>query len=482
MTTFLILINNATKMGLYHLALGNYLKSKGKKIVYAFCDRLPVYIDHLNIENEHCYFFSDYFKDHYDIRTYSEKYRHINLNKCFYSDYDRLIVFSHGKYAGDDFYNSLMPNLVNFFDLILSENNVDICLNESVANSFSYVAFEVMKASNVHYCGYAGCRLKGRFELYTEEFGCVSHFAELFNQTNLNSIPKEELDSIDAYLKEYSIGTLLPSYHPKNTVLDWNFPLLKRVFNSNTIQRICGCVKFVFNEHNDIKYSYMSRHVVRELFIGFGNHMRKLFRAKFAQRYFDNIDYTEKFFLYPQHFKPEASTSVLARHYCNDIAVIENIAFNLPFGTKLYVKEHFVNFGRMPISYYKRLKQIPNVHLIRCNENTKELIAHSQGVITLTSTVGFEALLMNKPVWIFGNVFYESHPNCRKLNGFLELFDQLNDTSIYDDTENINRRFVYAYRKSSYIGNIYYGLGTVNYTIDMFVEPFVAAVNERFGQ
>ena len=480
MNTYLILINNANKMGYYHFALGNYLKYSGKEVVYAFCDKLPIYIDKLNIKQEKCYFFSEYFKRYYNVNAYPEKYRHINLNKCFFSDYDRLITFSHKKYYGDDFYNSLMANLINFFDLIIRENNVDICLNESVANSFSYVAYEVMRASNIYYCGYAGCRLKGRFELYTEEFGSVNYFRKLFSNSHLDSISKEELDCIDSYLNEYSMGKCLPSYHPKNTVLDWNFPLLRRLFNPNTVQRIWGSILFVLHEHKDIKYSYMSRHIVRNLLGGFCRHIRKIFRVKLARKYFDNVDYSDKFFLYPQHFKPEASTSVLARHYCNDISVIENIAFNLPFGTKLYVKEHFVNYGRMSISYYKRLKQIPNVRLVRCNENTKNLITHSLGVITLTSTVGFEALLMKKPVWIFGNVFYESHPNCRKLSSFSELFDQLNNTSISEDTENINRRFVYAYKQSSYIGNIYYSLGGKDYVSDMFVKPFVAAINDRF--
>ena len=55
-----------------------------------------------------------------------------------------------------------------------------------------------------------------------------------------------------------------------------------------------------------------------------------------------------KIYLFPLQLKPESSTSVLARYYCDDLSVIKNIAFNIPFGCKLYVKEHFVNYGKYP--------------------------------------------------------------------------------------------------------------------------------------
>lgn len=467
-------------MGHYHLALGNYLETLGHNVIYAFCDKLPVYIDQLDLTGKKCYFFSHYFKEHYTETTFPEKYRHINLNKCFFSDYDRLIVFAHEQYQGDEYYVTLMSNLINFFDKIINENNIDICLNESIANSFSYVAYEVIKNNGAQYCGYAGCRLKGRFELYTEEFGSKDYFVEKFRNVSISDIPEDILKKIDTYLLRYKSSTSLPTYHPQNTVLDWNFPIFKKLFDNKTINRIIGTFRFLRYERGYVKYSYMSRHLLRSLFIGFNNQIKRRIIAFRAKKYFEKKITSESYFLYPQHFKPEASTSVLARHYCNDLTVIENIAFNLPYGTKLYVKEHFVNYGRMPINYYRHLKQIPNVRLIRCDENTKKIIAGSLGVITLTSTVGFEALLMNKPIWVFGNVFYECHPNCHKVNNYEELFSLLNNRHILPDTENINRKFVYAYYLSSYEGNLYYMLGQKGYSDDDFVKPYVKAIHDRF--
>jgi capsule polysaccharide export protein KpsC/LpsZ len=184
----------------------------------------------------------------------------------------------------------------------------------------------------------------------------------------------------------------------------------------------------------------------------------------------------DDFVLFPIHFKPEASTSVYARHYCDDIAVIRNIAFNLPFKMKLYVKEHFVNYGRASVQFYKALKQIPNVRLISCEENIKDLIKNCKAVITLTSTVGFEALLMNKLVLVFGEIFYQCHPNCYKIKNYEDLFDLLQNNSLLKKNPEINRKFIAAYRKMTFEGNIYYQLSDEN----NFVERFKAALYKKY--
>ena len=100
----------------------------------------------------------------------------------------------------------------------------------------------------------------------------------------------------------------------------------------------------MIKESKYLRYSFHSTNPINEIINGVIMQLKKQIRLKIAIKYFDKINDDDKFYLYPQHFKPEASTSVLSRSFCDDIATITNIAFNLPFGTKLYVKEHFVNF------------------------------------------------------------------------------------------------------------------------------------------
>lgn len=466
-------------MGHYHIALGNAIKRNGNKVVYAFVDRLPFYTEKINISKDEYFVFSEFFKEHYDTLSFDDKYRLVNINKIYYSDFDRNVVYAGKRFQGNEYYQRLISNLINFFDCIYRENHIDYCIYESISNSFAYAAFEVLKLNGVVYCGYAGCRLKGRFELYTEEFGSKEYFKNLFDKTLLKDITEQELRWVNKYLLSYQNDSM-PSYHPKNTSLDWNFSLVKRYFNHDKMKLIIGAILYNIHESKYLKFTYQTGNPFSDILNGFLKQLRKKYIINNSKDFFEQSNFDDNYFLYPQHFKPEASTSVLARHYCSDISLIENIAFNLPFGTYLYVKEHFVNFGRMPQSYYRRLKSIPNVKLISCNENTKTLIEKSLGVITLTSTVGFEALMMDKPVFVFGEVFYEAHPNCRKIDSYKVLSQELHDLSV-DNSPDINQRFVFAYKKTSYVGNIYYNLDE-NYKDEYFTEPFIAAMNERFSE
>lgn len=477
---YLILVNSADMMAKYHLALGSELEKSGNEVKFAFVDRQPLYRENLSVPDEKVHYFSDYFKANFENpKPVPEIYKDLNINKIYFSDYDRIHIYAGVKMYDSGYYDSLMKNLINFFHDIQKENNFNVCIYESVSNSFAYAAFEVLRRNDVQYCGYAGCRLKDRFELYTEEFGSLELFKKTFENTSLEEMPQEDLDYVDEYLSQYKNTGSIPSYHPKKTHLDWNYSILKRYFNFNKFRIVKGVLRYTIKEYKDLKYCYQSRNPVREIVNGIKMQILRQFRLRAGKKYFDTINIEEDFFLYPQHFKPESSTSVLARHYCNDVDNITKIAFNLPFGTKLYVKEHFVNFGRLPLSYYKALKNIPNVKLISPDENTKNLIQKAKGIITLTSTVGFEALMMSKPVFVFGNVFYHIHPNCRKLNGFENLDRELRNLEVVEDSE-INRRFIAAYKNTSYPGNVYYSLSD-NFEVDKFAKPFIAAMNVRFS-
>lgn len=50
----------------------------------------------------------------------------------------------------------------------------------------------------------------------------------------------------------------------------------------------------------------------------------------------------------------------------------------------------------------------------------KSLIGDSCGVVTISSTAGYEAVIM-KIVFLFGDVFYENHPLCIKLNAVKDI-------------------------------------------------------------
>jgi hypothetical protein len=122
----------------------------------------------------------------------------------------------------------------------------------------------------------------------------------------------------------------------------------------------------------------------------------------------------EKYVFYPIHVQPEASTLVQAPLYVDQVALIEDMAKSVPIDHRLYVKEHVSSKGRRPVEFYERIRAIPAVRLLGPEEDTWSLIRGASVVAVITGTVGWEALLYNKPVVTFGDVFFNVVPEVYK--------------------------------------------------------------------
>jgi capsule polysaccharide export protein KpsC/LpsZ len=88
----------------------------------------------------------------------------------------------------------------------------------------------------------------------------------------------------------------------------------------------------------------------------------------------------------------------------------------MPVGSYLYVKEHRSMFAEHSFRFYREIKKIRNVRLISPFADTFELIRHAQGVVTLGSTMGFEALMMGTPVLLLGEPWYRAFPGLRRID------------------------------------------------------------------
>ena len=90
----------------------------------------------------------------------------------------------------------------------------------------------------------------------------------------------------------------------------------------------------------------------------------------------------------------------------------------------------------------------------------------------------FEALLLNKPVLVFGDVFYNKHPLCRKINSIFEIkkaFIELNKVAILGDYS--NELFLLAYKSFTIPGRVIYGADCLN-MCDSSLE-YLSNLNDR---
>lgn len=150
-----------------------------------------------------------------------------------------------------------------------------------------------------------------------------------------------------------------------------------------------------------------------------------------------NSDYV----FFPLHTEPEVSLLVYSKPYLNQIEVLRNIAYSLPPGMILVVKEHPAARGKRPLSYYKKIEEIFNVRFADPTLDARSLIVNSRLVATVASSVGLEALLLGKPVITFGQTPYEILPSnmVRRIKDLNKLDEEITDLmqNHYHDEETL---------------------------------------------
>lgn len=170
-----------------------------------------------------------------------------------------------------------------------------------------------------------------------------------------------------------------------------------------------------------------------------------------AHDLFDSPNQTvDQYAFFALHYEPEALPMILAPFYTDQLWLVKQAAQSLPAQFKLYVKDHPQMVGRRPRSFYKELKKIPNVRLINPRVTSFDLISTCKLTLTISGTAAWEAVLLKKPVIIFGKVFYSSLSAvkvCRSILDLPALVSEQITRYQYKDAELIN--FMAAIYKES---------------------------------
>jgi hypothetical protein len=120
----------------------------------------------------------------------------------------------------------------------------------------------------------------------------------------------------------------------------------------------------------------------------------------------------EKYIYFPLHVAPEAVLLGSAPEFADQFSLIKNISMNLPWGVKLYVKDHPAQQIGLMLNYdfYKKLLTLPNVRYFPPSVRSESLIEPQEclAVAVINGTVGLEAAMKQKPVYVFGNAVYKA--------------------------------------------------------------------------
>lgn len=394
--------------------------------------------------------FSSFFSEfEEDVGQVLLKYDDMPLNAALLSDFERAEIYKFGKNRDTTYYCRLQAALLIFFEKIINEYNIKFVVYENVSNAFAHFAWFVCQKLGVTYVGIGSSRLPGRFSIVDNPMHEHDLYMPLVEsiRTGAYQVPPTVREWSRKYLD--NLESIVPDYMKFNN-LD-KLDLINRYLNKEKLGKLKMIARHLEDSH------VWSFQVGNPAFMAFQMVRRSVYRKlkwPLCKKYYSEEKEGEIFLLYPLHYHPESSTSIQAGAYLNEYEVIRNIAFSLPAGLILYVKDHVSAFAYPSLDFYKKLAKLPNVKLISPFANTKNLIRKCAAVITLTSTVGYEALMMNKRVFVYGDVFYKLHPNAVVVKNTSELFEILkfHISKDLNTGPDYNVDFVSAYYLKSFDG------------------------------
>ncbi len=184
----------------------------------------------------------------------------------------------------------------------------------------------------------------------------------------------------------------------------------------------------------------------------------QVFAASLVHEYdrLEDIPQSAEIVFYPLHQEPEATLNYMSEFNANQVATIENILKCLSPHQVLVVKEHPVDKGALLRPKFRALRDTCSaLRFLPAEVHGREVLARCERVVTLTSTVGWEAALIGKSVCVMGEIFYDRLPGIRRIENWPQLRDAMRTPVAQMERVDpeVARRFVAAMVENSVPGN-----------------------------
>ena len=379
-------------------------------------------------------------KANYSFYNYSQFYKSVNLSQ-------------HEKNQAD-----LMRTYLNykFYSEILEIEKPNIILHEHAGGSGSEILERISIKKDIKYYVFSTRFFENRFLLMDVKDNNFQIMENYYKNCSPNSKQIKAVKNI--FLK------LENSTSPSEVVHIKNISNKKR--------------KRFVNYFNRIK-EYYSRSKIENYILSnfppFEDFIFERLKSKIRKYYVENFicEKQDKIFLenhnkqYVTFFlqsEPELIIYKLGgRHFSDQKSIIKNLALSLPSNFILLVKEHKsqgINSRYRNLQFFKDIKSYSNVRIVNSQEDPIKLINKSFAVANLSGTIGLEAIIRNKPLILFGSVFYQNYKNVFQIKKFEDLDNIIyriiqNKENFKDENECL--KFAFALRKTMFKGNIFDG-------------------------
>ncbi len=295
---------------------------------------------------------------------------------------------------------ALIVYMVRYYEAVFSSGNFAAAMCPEADSLITYVFYQVARKFGVRILGIspnAWIREEGRpgFFLCRDEFLHSDRMEEMYRQIGRRGMTKDERDRVQRFKrsvvdfdvqKEFLATTKRPFVVPATS------PQLKNLF---------GYLRE--NAARDKNVEYYKIDVWAKAKANILRSWRRWRSKHLIGKPSTPIPPRSVF--YGMQYQPEQTTLVGGNVFANQIATIENIAKSLPFGYTLLVKEHPRGRGARPAWQYRHLAHYPNI--VFCDANSKAILQRCEATVTITGTIGLEAMALDKPAIVLGNVYYD---------------------------------------------------------------------------
>ena len=182
------------------------------------------------------------------------------------------------------------------------------------------------------------------------------------------------------------------------------------------------------------------------------NRRRERARSIAAKRLYQPLREGRPFVYFPLHVTDDYKIKRVIPHCVDQASIIEQVADALPQGYDIVLKEHPMSVGRNGLELLKRLRRIPNARLVDPYTSSHDLIKAAQAIVVISSTVGLEALMYDKPVLTMGQPFYGGYGVTVDIDSFREIRDKVPAVLEFEPDPERILQFLHASMRRCYEG------------------------------
>ena len=334
------------------------------------------------------------------------------------------IVFYLPEFLQYNYRKIFYLNQVRYWNHMLDENQIDLAIFDNIPHEiFTYIIFHLCKLKNIPTVVLFQTDIDDSVLFFDNFEDPHIKLKITYNQLriDLKNTPESEIQlsgRFNLYLNKQTekLHNLIPfymknSFKKRNTFLG----LLKGFFlHSKTL--LFQILYLVFTFHIKRKDLKKLNADLKNLFKKFkydkANFKKEVKLAHQLFKYYNRLtvapDFSKKYIYVPLHLQPELSTSPLASFFVDQQLMVQLLSYFLPEDIYLYIKEHPKQGSTCRSKeFYNNLLLNSNVQLISRTIDTFKLIDNSIAVATCTGMAGWEAIFREKPVLLFGNIYYQ---------------------------------------------------------------------------